>query len=229
MKVLLVEDYEPLRDAVSTGLREAGFAVDVAADGETGLWHATSGAHDVIVLDLMLPGLDGLTLLRRLRAAGGRAHVLILTARDETDDRVRGLNLGADDYLVKPFVFKELLARVRALVRRRYEALSPRIVVGDLEVDTSARLVRRGRRRVDLSPREYALLELLALRRGEVVSRSDVWAHVYELNSAAESNVVDVLIGHLRRKLDGPGDQRLIHTRRGHGYVLTDDGEPSGD
>jgi DNA-binding response OmpR family regulator len=162
-------------------------------------------------------------VLRRLRHAGGKAHVLILTARDGTEDRIQGLDQGADDYLVKPFAFRELLARVRALVRRRYAAKNPVIAVGDLEVDTAGRLVRRGGRRVDLSPREYALLELLALRQGEVVTRTDVWEHVYELHATAESKVVDVLIGHLRRKLDGPGLPRLIHTRRGHGYVLTEE------
>jgi DNA-binding response OmpR family regulator len=220
MRILIVEDYEPVREAVAQGLREAGFAVDVAADGETGLWQATSNDYDVVVLDLMLPGLDGMTVLKRLRRTDAKASVLVLTARDATDDRVRGLDAGADDYLVKPFAFKELLARVRALVRRRYEAKSPLLAVDDLEVDTAARTVRRGGRRIDLSPREYALLELLALRRGEVVTRTEVWEHVYELHASAESNVVDVVIGHLRRKLDGPGLPRLIHTRRGHGYFL---------
>jgi DNA-binding response OmpR family regulator len=220
MRVLLVEDYPPLQEAVAEGLRDAGFAVDVAADGETGLWHASTGEYDVIVLDLMLPGLNGLEVLRRLRKAGRTTHVLILTALDATADRVKGLDLGADDYLIKPFAFAELLARVRALVRRKYEAKNPVIRVGDLEVDTTSKTVRRGARRIDLSPREYALLELLALRRGTVVSRGDIWAHVYELHSTAESNVVDVLIGHIRRKLDAPGLAKLIHTRRGYGYVL---------
>jgi DNA-binding response OmpR family regulator len=222
MRILVVEDYEPIREAVAEGLREAGFAVDAAADGQTGFWYATTNQYDAIVLDLMLPGLDGLTVLKRLRAAGGKAHVLVLTAKDTTEDRIRGLDLGADDYLVKPFAFAELLARVRALIRRRYNAKDPVIAVADLRIDTTARTVHRGGQRIDLSPREYAVLELLALRAGEVVSRTDVWEHVYEFHSVAESNVVDVVIGHIRRKLDGPGLPRLIHTRRGHGYVLAE-------
>jgi DNA-binding response OmpR family regulator len=220
MKVLLVEDYPPLCEAVSQGLREEGFAVDVATDGDTGLWHATASDYDVVILDLMLPGMDGLTVLKRLRKSGRDTHVLILTAKDTTEDRVRGLDLGADDYLVKPFAFRELLARVRALVRRKYHTKDPTIRVADLEIDTTARTVRRAGRRIELSPREYALLELLAERAGEVVTRTDIWEHVYEFHSNAESNVVDVLIGHIRRKLEGPGLPKLIHTRRGHGYVL---------
>src|SRR5262245_40008590 len=168
----------------------------------------------------MLPGIDGLSILKRLRKLQSPAHVLILTAKDTAEDRVNGLDLGADDYLVKPFVFAELLARVRALVRRRYDAKSPVITIADMEVDTAARVVRRAGKRVDLSAREYALLELLAMRAGQVVTRTDIWEHVYSFNSSAESNVVDVFIAHLRRKLEIPGQPRLIHTRRGQGYVL---------
>jgi DNA-binding response OmpR family regulator len=223
MKVLLVEDYSPVREALTEGIREAGFAVDAAADGEVGLWLATSGEYDVIVLDIMLPKLDGIELLKRLRAKGCKSAVLMLTARDSTDDRVRGLDGGADDYLVKPFAFAEVMARIRALVRRCYDTKDPIIRVADLELDTAARLVRRGGRSIPLSPREYSLLEMLALRRGKVVTRTQIWEHLYEYNSAAESNVVDVLIGHLRRKLDDPALPRLIQTRRGHGYVLSDE------
>ncbi|MFI5357829.1 MAG: response regulator transcription factor [Opitutales bacterium] len=220
MKVLLIEDFDLIRDSVSQGLREAGFAVDTAPDGEQGLWLARSADYDVIILDLMLPRLDGLSLLKKLREDGSKTHVLILTARDRAEDRVKGLDLGADDYLVKPFVFAELLARVRALVRRRYDAKSPVIRVGDLEIDTAARSARRAGETIELSAREYALLELLALRAGQVVSRTDIWEHVYEFDSTAESNVVDVFIGHLRRKLERDNLPRLIHTRRGLGYVL---------
>lgn len=223
MRVLVVEDYVPLRKAVTRGLRNAGFAVDATGDGKEGLWHAESGEYDVIVLDLMLPGMDGLTVLRRLREAGRKTHVLILTAKSEVADRVEGLNLGADDYLVKPFAFEELLARVRALVRRSYEAKDPVIRVADLEIDTVARVVRRGGEPVKLTAHEYALLEFLALRAEEVVSRTDIWEHVYEFDAAARSNVVEVYIGYLRRKLERSGRPRLIHTRRGQGYVL---GEP---
>jgi DNA-binding response OmpR family regulator len=220
MRVLVIEDFDLLRDSICQGLREAGFAVDAAGDGETGLWRARSAAYDVIVLDLMLPKVDGLTVLRQLRAAGAPTHILILTARDTTADRIRGLNAGADDYLVKPFEFAELLARVRALVRRQYQAKNPLLRVEDLEIDTAARAVRRARKPLDLTPREYALLEFLALRQGEVVTRTDIWEHVYEFNSEASSNVVDVFIGHLRRKVDLPGLSPLIVTRRGHGYML---------
>jgi DNA-binding response OmpR family regulator len=220
MRVLVVEDFEVLRDSISQGLREAGFAVDEAADGETGLWHAESNDYDVIILDLMLPRLDGMSVLKRLRAGGRQTHVLILTAKDTSDDRVKGLDLGADDYLVKPFVFAELLARVRALVRRRYDVKSPLIRVADMEINTATRSVHRAGQTVPLSAREYSLLEFLAMRVGQVVTRTDIWEHVYDFNASAESNVVDVFIGHLRRKVERPGLPRLIHTRRGFGYLL---------
>jgi DNA-binding response OmpR family regulator len=222
MRVLVVEDFQLLRESVSQGLREAGFAVDAAGDGEEGLWLARSNQYDVIILDLMLPKLDGLTLLRRLRKEGRDTHVLILTARDTPADRVEGLNEGADDYLVKPFEFAELLARVRALVRRRYDNKDPMIHVGDLRIDTTARLAVRGDVRIELSPREYALLEFLALRAGQVVSRTEIWEDVYEFESDAMSNVVDVYIGHLRRKIEQDGLPPLLHTRRGFGYCLGD-------
>lgn len=220
MRVLIIEDYALLRDSLLQGLQEAGFAVDSAADGKTGLWHAESNDYDVIILDLMLPGLDGLSILRKLREKPSRSFVLILTAKDTTEDRVKGLNLGADDYLMKPFAFVELLARVRALVRRRYDAPSPILRVGDLQIDTSRRVMQRGDETIDLSPREYALLEFLALRAGQLVTRSDIWEHVYDFHASAESNVVDVFIGHLRRKIERPDRARLIHTRRGQGYIL---------
>ncbi|MBL7223618.1 MAG: response regulator transcription factor [Candidatus Brocadiae bacterium] len=220
MRVLVVEDYAPLRKSLARGLRQEGFAVDLSADGEEGLWYAQSNDYDVIVLDLMLPKLDGLGILRRLRGEGHKAPVLILTAKGEVDDRVHGLNLGADDYLVKPFAFKELLARIQALVRRRYDSHDPMLCVGDLTIDTAARTATRSGRALDLTAREYALLELLALRAGEVVTRTDIWEHVYEFDSSAQSNVVEVYIGYLRRKLEQGGLPRLIHTRRGQGYVL---------
>lgn len=196
--------------------------MDAASEGEEGLWYATSNDYDVIVLDLMLPKIDGLTILARLRQADSAASVLILTARDALEDRVKGLDLGADDYLVKPFAFEELLARVRALVRRKYDAKDPVIRIKDLEIDTSARTVRRAEKTVELTAKEYALLQFLALRRGQVVSRSDVWEHLYDFDAAAESNVVDVYIGYLRKKIERPGSPKLIHTRRGQGYILGD-------
>jgi DNA-binding response OmpR family regulator len=220
MRILVIEDYGPIREAVTEGLRDVGFAVDAAADGRDGLWYAESNEYDVIVLDLMLPEIDGLTILKKLRADKRRVCVLILTARDQLDDRVAGLNAGADDYLVKPFAFAELLARVRTLVRRRYDQQDPMIQIADLTIDTASRTVRRGRRVIELTAREYSLLEYLAVRAGELVSRTDIWEHVYDFNSASQSNVVDVYIGYLRRKIESPDLPRLIHTRRGQGYWL---------
>jgi len=220
MKILLIEDYEPIRTSVAKGLAEAGFAVDATGDGEEGLWYARGGDHDVIILDLMLPKVDGLTILGRLREHENPASVLILTARDTVEDRVKGLDLGADDYLVKPFAFEELLARVRALVRRKYDARSPAIHVADLEIDTTSRTVRRAGRTLDLTAREYAILEFLALRAGQVVTRTELWEHVYDFNAEPDSNVIDVYVGRLRKRLERGKRPRLIHTRRGLGYVL---------
>ena len=220
MRVLVVEDYAPIRKAVAKSLREAGFAVDETGDGEEGLWYATSNDYDVVVLDLMLPGVDGLAILQRLRAEGLVTHVLILTARDTVQDRVRGLDLGADDYLVKPFAMEELLARVRALARRAYCAKNPVIAVSDLRIDTTTKQVWRGNDEVTLTAREYAVLEYLALRADEVVTRTDIWEHVYEFTADADSNVVDVYIGYLRKKLESADLPPLIHTIRGSGYSL---------
>jgi len=223
MRVLIVEDYDLLRDSIAQGLREHGFAVDTAADGEDGLWHAQGGSFDVVILDLMLPKLDGLSLLKRLRQQDTRTSVLVLTARDTTEDKIKGLNLGADDYLVKPFKFDELLARVRAMVRRKYDNKSPCLRVADLEIDTLARTARRAGEAVHLSAREYALLEFLALRASQVVTRTDILEHVYDFASDPDSNVVDVYIAHLRRKIERPDSPKLIHTRRGQGYLLGED------
>jgi len=222
MRVLVIEDYAPIRESVTQGLQEAGFAVDAAGDGREGLWYTESTDYDVIVLDLMLPHVDGLTILKKLRARGGRSSVLILTARDRLEDRVGGLNQGADDYLVKPFSFEELLARVRTLIRRRYDLHDPLIRVADLEIDTTVRTVKRNERTIELTVREYALLEYLAARAGQVVTRTDIWEHVYDFRSGAESNVVDVYIGYLRKKIEAPNLPKLLHTRRGHGYVLVE-------
>lgn len=220
MRILLVEDYDPLRKSLVMGLREAGMAVDESANGEDGLWYATTNTYDVIVLDLMLPKVDGLTILKKLREKKSQAHVLVLTARDAIEDRIQGLNLGADDYLVKPFAFDELLARVRALMRRAYGNKSPTIQVADLEIDTSTRMVSRGGQRIDLTSREYSLLECLAMRAGQPVSRTELWDHCYDFQAEAGSNVIDVYIGYLRRKIERAGTPKLIHTRRGQGYVL---------
>ncbi len=220
MRVLVIEDYRPLLTSLTQGLEEAGFAVDASADGEEGLWYARSHEYDAIVLDLMVPGVDGLTILSRLRKDGASVPVLIVTAKDTVEDRVKGLDLGADDYLVKPFAFEELVARVRALVRRGYDNKDPVIRIDDLEIDTTARTAMRDGQRIDLSAREYALLEFLAMRAGQVVSRTAVWEHVYDFHSDPGSNVVDVYVGYLRKKIERPGLAKLIHTRRGQGYLL---------
>lgn len=220
MRLLVIEDQERLRNWLRKGLQEAEFVVDAAGDGNEGLWYALGNSYDVIILDLMLPGLDGLSILRQLREAGREDQVLILTAKDTVADRVKGLDLGADDYLVKPFAFDELLARVRALVRRRYGKHSPVIQVGDLRIDTSQRRVWRGEQEIELRAMEYKLLDYLARRAGETVSRTEIWEHLYDFGSKAVSNVVDVYVGCLRRKLDRPGQRSLIQTRRGLGYVL---------
>jgi len=220
MRLLLIEDYRPLQQSLTKGLCEAGFAVDVTGDGQEGLWYATSNDYDVIILDLMLPGVDGLSILKKLRAKGRQSHVLILTAKDTLQDRVTGLDLGADDYLVKPFAFEELLARIRALLRRSYLQKNPRIKIKDLQIDLTTQRVWRGHEEIQLTPREYALLEYLAMRAEEPVSRTDIWEHVYEFKSTASSNVVDVYIGYLRKKIEQPGKPPLIHTVRGRGYSL---------
>jgi DNA-binding response OmpR family regulator len=220
MRLLVVEDYEPLRKSVVQGLREAGYAVDSTAEGDEGLWFARSNDYDAIIVDIMLPKLDGLSILRKVRDEGRRTPVLLLTAKDTVEDRVHGLDLGADDYLIKPFAFQELLARVRALTRRSYEKPDPLIRIADLEVNTTAKLVHRGGEAIDLTAREYLLLEFLALRTGEVVSRADIWDHLYEFHCEADSNVVDVYVGYLRKKLERPDSPKLIHTHRGQGYRL---------
>jgi DNA-binding response OmpR family regulator len=220
VRLCLIEDSERLRRSLVAGLRDAGYAVDAAEDGETGLWLARENAYDVILLDLMLPRLPGLEVLKRLRAEGSTAHILILTARDAVDDRVNGLRAGADDYLTKPFAFDELLARVEALCRRAYQRKTPFLKVGDLVIDPAARAVTLSGATVDLTPREFALLKFLALRSGEVVSRTEIEAHLYDEDEDLMSNAIDAAVYSLRKKIQPPGSRVLLHTRRGHGYVL---------
>lgn len=222
MRILVVEDYDPLRTAVAQLLREeGGYNVEEAKEGPEARDLILAGEFDVIVLDLMLPGLDGIEVLRQLREAGKATCVLILTARDTIEDRVKGLDLGADDYLVKPFAMEELLARVRALVRRNYDRPSPTIEIGTLQVNTNDRSATIGGQRIDLTAREYALLEYLANRAGEVVTRTEILHHVFNATSGSSSNVVDVYVGYLRKKLESTGCERILHTRRGAGYLLS--------
>ena len=217
MRLLVVEDSRRLRESLRVGLRRSGFSVDTAADGRTALSRATTEPYDAIVLDLLLPGLDGLNVLRELRARGIGTDVLILSARDAVADRVTGLELGADDYLVKPFAFAELVARLQALMRRRYAVKATAICVGDLSIDTAKRQVRRGEALLDLTAREYMLLNLLAMRRGETVSRIEIEDKLYGIERFPNSNVVASTISILRGKLGPPP---LIHTRRRLGYMM---------
>lgn len=220
MRLLIVEDNRALLKSLRKGLQEEGFSVDTAADGEEGLFLAENNEYDVVILDLMLPKLDGLKLLRALRRGNIQTHVLILTALDAVDETVRGLDAGADDYMTKPFRFEELLARVRALLRRNYRKKDPCLAVADLEIDTRARSVRRGGTEISLPPKEYALLEFLAHHAGEVVPRAKIWEHLYDWQDDSVSNTIDVFISRLRKKIDRPGLRPLLHTVRGAGYLL---------
>jgi DNA-binding response OmpR family regulator len=220
MRILLVEDYLPLQKSLAKGLREADFAVDVSGDGQEGLWYAMSNDYDVIILDIMLPKLDGLSVLKQLREKNKNNHIILLTAKDTVDDRIKGLDSGADDYLIKPFAFEELLARLRALTRRRYQQKSPSIKIKDLNIDTASRRVWRGEEEIILTSREFMLLEYLARRSGQVVPRTDIWEHIYEFKSEASSNVVDVYIGYLRKKIENKNKPPLLQTVRGQGYIL---------
>jgi DNA-binding response OmpR family regulator len=222
MRLLLIEDSRSLQDSLETGLRRCGYAIDIAGDGPRGLVYAKHNDYDVIILDLMLPGLDGLSLLEQLRAAGRDTHVLILTACDTVADRVKGLRTGADDYLVKPFSFDELLARIEALTRRAYETKQPTIRVGDLAIDTASRTAKRGEESLTLTRREYGLLEFLAYRRGEVASRQEIEDHLYGEHNLPSSNAVDRIVCALRKKIDEGRDPPLLRTRRGFGYILDD-------
>lgn len=220
MRVLLIEDSVRLQQTVGVALRRTGYAVDISGDGEDGLWRAENNDYDVIVLDIMLPKLDGLALLQTLRQHGKATHVLLLTARDTVQDRVRGLRSGADDYLIKPFALEELLARVETLCRRAYGSKQNRLAFADLEIDTAAKKVWRAGQPVKLKPREYQLLEYLAHRPGEVISQSEIEAHLYNDDAEPMSNVVESALSSLRRKLSQANPAPLIQTRRGMGYIL---------
>jgi two-component system copper resistance phosphate regulon response regulator CusR len=222
MKLLIVEDEPKTLAFLKKGLAENGFVVEAARDGNDGLHRARSGDYALIVLDVLLPGRDGWSVLAELRRAGGQTPVLLLTARDAVEDRVKGLELGADDYLVKPFAFAELLARVRSVLRRGPGRQPDVLRVADLELDLARHRAARAGQRLDLTPKELALLALLARRAGEVLSRTLIAEQVWDMNFDSDSNVVDVHIRRLRAKVDDPFERRLIHTVRGVGYVLED-------
>ena len=220
MRLLIVEDEPDLLNGLAKALREEDYAVDTAADGEDGLYKATESAYDVILLDVMLPKLDGWKILEKIRAHKNeeirRTPVLMLTARDRTTDRVRGLDTGADDYLIKPFDLPELLARVRALIRRSAGIANPILKIGDISLDLRAREVRHGKELIPLTAREYSLLEYLATRQGEVVTRTTLYEHLFDETESSFSNLLDVHVSNLRKKLGTD----LITTRRGHGYCI---------
>jgi two-component system, OmpR family, response regulator len=219
MRILVVEDDKKIASFVVKGLKQSGFAVDHCAEGEEGLFMGTTAAYDAAVVDLMLPKLDGLSLIQRLRAKGVQTPVIILSAKASVDDRVKGLQAGGDDYLPKPFAFSELLARVQALIRRASHAAEPtRLVVGDLTLDLLTREVKRGVAAVDLQPREFSLLEYLMRHAGRTVTKTMILEHVWDYSFDPQTNVVDVLVHRLRGKIDP--DKTRLHTLRGVGYVL---------
>ena len=220
MKILIVEDEQKTGDYLKQGLSEAGFTVDLARDGPDGLHLASTGDYDLVVLDVMLPGLNGWQVLQRIRQGGESMPVLFLTARDQIEDRVKGLELGADDYLVKPFAFSELLARVRTLLRRGKSNEPQLLQIADLELDLLRRRVMRAGKRIDLTAKEFALLELLLRRQGEVLPRSLIASQVWDMNFDSDTNVIEVAMRRLRSKVDDNFEPRLIRTVRGMGYVL---------
>lgn len=222
MRVLVVEDEPKIAAFLKRGLEENAYAVDVARDGEEGLAWAQAFPYDLIILDIMLPKLDGVTLCRRLRAEGNRANILMLTAKDDIEDRVTGLDAGADDYLVKPFAFRELLARLRALQRRGGEQRTTRLQVADLVLDLVSHQAMRGGRTIELTAKEFALLEFLMRHPNQTLSRTVIAEHVWDYDFYNQSNVVDVYIRYLRKKIDDPFELKLIQTVRGMGYRLTD-------
>ncbi|MCC2659103.1 MAG: two component heavy metal response transcriptional regulator, winged helix family [Panacagrimonas sp.] len=222
MRILIVEDEDKTSSFLSRGLRESGFLVDTSPDGERALLLVLERSYDLVILDVMLPGIDGWEVLRQIRARGLRMPILFLTARDAVDDRVRGLDAGADDYLLKPFAFSEVLARVRTLMRRPPIQAREDLCVADLEIDLVRQRATRSGVRLDLTAKEFALLGLLVRRHGEVLSRTFIAEQVWDVNFDSDGNVVDVAIRRLRSKLDDPFEKKLIHTVRGTGYVLED-------
>lgn len=222
MRLLMVEDSKRLQKYTAEGLRQAGYAVDVADDGEQGLWLIESVDYDVVILDILLPKMDGLSILEEMRKKEIETFVIMLTAKDTVKDKITGLERGADDYLVKPFALEELKARIDALVRRRYQVKSSLVHVDGLVINTAQNRVLRNGEEIKLQPREYSLLEYLAFRQGEVVKRADIEHHIYDELVEPMSNVVDSAICQLRKKIDTPGEESIIQTKRGVGYIITE-------
>lgn len=226
MRILLAEDEKELNDLVRKTLEDEGYAVDSVFDGDSALEYLSSTPYDIAILDIMMPGRDGIVVLREYRKSGGKAPILILTARDAVEDRVVGLDAGADDYLVKPFMFPELLARIRVLLRRNTTSASSSVLeCGDLVMDTSSHAVRRRGRKIDLSAKEYSILEYMMRNQGAVLGRESFRSHIWSWDYDGESNVIDVYIRYLRKKIDDGESVKLIHTIRGAGYMLKDGNE----
>ncbi len=220
MRVLVVEDEQTLANLIKEGLEEENFSVDVAYDGEEGLFLAESEPYDAIILDIMLPKVDGIEILKRIRAKGVKTPVLMLTAKSSIEDKVMGLDSGADDYLTKPFSFEELLARLRAILRRAFGETDNVVKVADLELNLNTHEVKRGGVKIELSSKEYALLEYLVLNKNKLLTRSQISEHIYDYEYDFDSNVIDVMIARLRKKIDKGFDKKLIHTVRGAGYMI---------
>ncbi len=220
MKLLVIEDSKRLRDALRQGFEQEGYAVDIAEDGEEGIRFCASYQYEVIVLDLMMPKLDGYGTIKQLRQSGNDTHILVLSAKDQLLDRTSALDMGADDFLLKPFAFEELLARVRALVRRKYGTKSSQLVVDDLTLDTSTKTVLRDGKVLPLSAFEYNCLEYLVMQRGRITTKEQIIDHLHNANDEFQSNVVEVLIYSLRKKLEIEGADSIIKTKRGHGYYI---------
>ena len=223
MRLLVVEDEKKVAGFVKKGLEEEGFAVDVASDGETGLHMALDGVHDLVVLDIHLPKMNGLNVLKELRRKGTATPVLLLTVRATIEDKVLGLDSGADDYLTKPFAFEELVARVRALLRRRADVKQPRLQVADLVLDPVRRTVFRGEEKIELTQKEFALLDYFMRNPGRILTRTMIAEHVWDYDFDPATNVIDVYVNYLRKKIDSGREKRLIHTVRGVGYVLEEE------
>lgn len=219
----MIEDYLPLLDSVNEVLQEEGYAVDTSADGKEGLWYALHNQYDLIILDIMLPGMDGWQILAEVRKKGLKTPVLMLTARDTKADIVKGLDIGADDYLVKPFAMEELLARIRSLIRRSYDQAQSALTLGPITLDLQMKRlsVTETGKSIELTPREFSIFECLALEPGKVISRKEVWHHLYAYEEMPDSNVVDVYVGYLRKKLKQYQLDHMLCTKRGFGYYLT--------
>jgi len=220
MRILLVEDEKKIAAFMKRGLKEEGYAIDVAGDGEEGHFLASTNEYDLIILDLMVPKMDGLTLCRKLRQENNETPILMVTAKDSVNDKVTGLDSGASDYLTKPFSFAELLARVRALLRRRKNQESTKLKAGDLELDLLSHQVHRGGQKIEVTAKEFALLEYLLRNAGVVITRTMISEHVWDINFDTDTNVIDVYVNYLRRKIDDGHKQKLIHTIRGRGYMI---------